>query len=225
VLSTATWQSSISPSSLVSLVGYGFGSITLTASNENIVGNLLPTSLSGISATIDGLPAPVYSVSPTQILVISPDDTTIGSVPVQLTINGATYLSTVTLQNLAPALFPTATNGISYGQAIHASGAPVTVSSPANPGETINLLGTGFGATNPATPATGTVTGWDPVAQPVTVTIGGVAAQVQSAAKVSPGVYEIAVTVPAITGGNQTVQVGISGFSSPAGVFLPIAAQ
>ncbi len=223
VLSTATWQGAIAPSTLVSLTGYGFGSSILNFASA-MAGNQLPMSLGGISATIDGLPAAVYSVSPTQVLVISPDDTTVGMVPVQLTVNGATYTSTVTLQKLAPALFPTVSGGISYGQATHSSGAAVSVSAPANPGETITLMATGLGTTNPATPSSETVSGWAPVTLPVTVTIGGVAAQVQSAAKVSPGCYAIVVTVPSSAGaGNQTVQVGISGFASPAGVFLPIA--
>ena len=99
----------------------------------------------------------------------------------------------------------------------------MTTSAPASPGETITLLATGLGATSPATPALQTVTGWAPVVMPVTVTIGGVAATVQYAAKVSPGVYQISVTVPSsAAAGNQTIQVGVSGFSSPAGVFLPV---
>jgi len=222
VLDTTTWQPAISPSSLVSLTGNGFGSSTLSFSS-GLVGNLLPTLLGGVSATIDGQHAAIYSVSPTQVIVVAPDDATVGPVPVQLTVNGTTWSSTVTLQKLAPALFPTVSNGIMYGQASHASGAAVTVSAPANPGETITLLASGLGATNPATPASQTVSVYAPVALPVTALIGGVAAPVQKAVKVWPGIYQITVTVPSVTGGNQVVQVGISGFSSPPGVFLPIA--
>jgi uncharacterized protein (TIGR03437 family) len=222
VLDTTTWQPAISPSSLVSLTGWGFGSANLGFSS-GLVGNQLPTLLGGASATIDGQPAAIYSVTPTQVIVVAPDDATVGSVPVQLTARGTTWSSTVTFQKLAPALFPTVSNGITYGQASHAGGAAVTPSAPANPGETITVLASGLGATNPATPASQTVSGYAPVVLPVTVSIGGVAAQVQSAVKVWPGIYQITVTVPAVTGGNQAVQVGISGFVSPAGVFLPIA--
>ena len=219
VLNTTTWQPTIAPSSLVSLVGYGFGGSTL---NYTPTGNLLPTSLGGVSATIDGIPAPVYSVSPTQIVVVSPDDANIGPVPVQLSVNGTTYSSTVTLQKLAPALFPVVSGGITYGQAWHSNGTAVSASSPAAPGEGITLIASGLGPTNPATPATQTVTGWDPVALPLSVTIGGIAATVNGAAKVSPGVYVIYTAVPSSIGaGNQAVQVGVSGFTSPGGVFLP----
>lgn len=223
VLDTATWQPGISPGSLVSLLGYGFGTATL---NYTPNGNLLPTSLGGISATIDGISAPILSVSPTQVVVVSPDDTNIGTVPVQITVNGTTYSSTATLQTVAPGILPTSSGGFSYPQALHPSGAPVSVSSPAIPGESITLLASGLGATNPATPATQTVSGWNPAVLPVTVTIGGLAAEVNGVAKVSPGSYSIVVTVPPSVGaGNQVVQVAVSGFTSPTGVFLPTSSQ
>lgn len=223
VLSSATWQPAISPSSLVTLVGSGFASASQTLSLETIVGNLLPTLLGGVSATIDGNAAPVYSVSSTQVMLVAPDDPNVGTVAVQLTVNGTSYSGSVTLQKFAPALFPTTAGGITFGQANHAGGAPVTTAAPANPGEAITLTATGLGATNPATPALQTITTYAPVAMPVTVSIGGVAAQVQSAVKVSPGVYQITVTVPSsVAAGNQAIQVGISGFSSPSGVFLPV---
>jgi len=221
VLDTAAWRPAIASSSLVSLVGAGFGTSSLSYTPN---GSAIPTSLGGISATIDGIQAPIYSVSPTQVVVVAPDDANIGPVPVQLTVNGATYSSTVTLQKLAPAFLPSVSGGMTYGQALHSSGAPISVSSPATPGESITLLASGLGATNPATPAAQTVSGWSPVQLPVTVTIGGVAAKVSSAAKVSPGCYAIYVTVPSsVAAGNQALQVGVDGFMSAAGVFLPIS--
>jgi uncharacterized protein (TIGR03437 family) len=223
VVSAATWQPVVSPSSLVSLVGSGFGTSNETVSLSSITGNQLPTQMGGISATINGNQAAVTTISPNQAVLVAPDDTTVGTVPVQLTVNGSTYSGSVTLQKFAPALFRTISGGIAYSQAFHASGAAVTTSAPANPGETITLLATGLGATSPATPAVQTVVGWAPVAMLVTVTIGGAAATVQFAAKVSPGVYQISVTIPSsAAAGNQTVQVGVSGFSSPSGVFLPV---
>ena len=223
VMSAATWQPVVSASSLVSLQGWGFGTTTETLSAGLIVGNQLPTQMGGISATIDGIAAAVTSISPNQVVLVSPDDATVGTVPVQLTVYGSTYTGSVTLQKFAPALFRTTSGGIAYSQAFHASGAAVTTSAPANPGETITLLATGLGATSPVTPALQTVSGWAPVVMPVTATIGGVPATVQYAAKVSPGVYQISVTVPlSAAAGNQMIQVGVSGFSSSSGVFLPV---
>ena len=45
----------------------------------------------------------------------------------------ATYSSTATLQTVAPGILPTSSGGFSYPQALHPSGAPVSVSSPAIP--------------------------------------------------------------------------------------------
>ena len=222
IVNTASWQPSISPSSLVSIVGYGFGA-TQSWSYSPSMGSL-PTSLGGVSVNINGKPAYVSWVSPTQVVVIAPDDTTTGSVPVQITVNGTSYSGTTTLQKLAPALLPVRSNGVTYAQATHANGSAITASSPAVPGEIITLLGTGFGPTNPATPSSQSVSIYAPVALPVTATIGGLNATVTGAAKVSPGVYQLTVVVPAGAGtGNQLVQTGASGFLSPAGVFVPLA--
>lgn len=220
VVNSVTWQNAAAPSSLISLIGYGFTNIWATYSAGN---GWLPMAMGGVSATVNGASAAVFSVSPGQVMLVTPDDNTIGTVPVQLTANGATYSGTVTLQKFAPALFSSASGGIAYGQAVHANGTPVSPSAPAAPGETIVMLASGLGATNPPTPANQVVTVWSPVAQPVTVTIGGVTVAVWSAVKVSPGCYEITVTIPAsMTAGNQAVQIGIAGFQSPAGVFVPV---
>ena len=49
---------------------------------------------------------------------------------------------------------------------------------PAKPGETVLLYGTGFGPTDPATPTGQLVTSPVPLANSVQITIGGVAATV-----------------------------------------------
>lgn len=221
VVNAASMQPGISPSSMVAVNGFGFGSKVVNYSTANLAGGLLPTSLGGVSATIDGLPAAVYSLTPTQAVLIAPNDANAGSVSVELTVNGTVYASTATLQKYAPAFFPYVSGGIAYGHATHANGTVVSASAPAIPGETITMLATGLGPTNPATPPSQAVVN-EPVAAPVTVTMGGVAAQVKSATQVGPGSYQIAVTVPSVGAGNQAVQLGVSGFLSPAGVFLPI---
>ena len=48
----------------------------------------LPTLLQGVSVTVNGLPAYVDYVSPTQINALVPDDDTLGPVPVQVTAAG-----------------------------------------------------------------------------------------------------------------------------------------
>ena len=59
-----------------------------------------------MSVTINGVPAYVEYISPTQINVLAPDDATTGSVQVQVTAAGQTSNSfTAQKQQFAPAFF------------------------------------------------------------------------------------------------------------------------
>jgi uncharacterized protein (TIGR03437 family) len=186
--------------------------------------------LDGSSVTINGRPAYVEYISPTQINAIAPDDDTIGQVPVQVTTpQGASYAGTVLKQKLSPALFtyPFGTN--TYAAAVHLDGTLVgpagPSSRPAAPGEEIEIYGTGFGATAPATPTGPLVSQPAPTALPVTMTIGGVSAEVHWAGLVSSGLYQLNVTIPNVAAGDQQVQATVSGFQSPATVRLSVASQ
>jgi hypothetical protein len=66
-------------------------------------GNKLPTSLNGVSVTIDGKQAHVEYISPTQINAFAPDDDTIGQVTVQVTTpQGVSYAGTVLKRRFSP---------------------------------------------------------------------------------------------------------------------------
>ncbi len=53
--------------------------------NSDFVNGLLPISSSGVSVTINGLAAYFEYISPTQVNVLTPDDTTVSAVQVQVT--------------------------------------------------------------------------------------------------------------------------------------------
>ena len=73
---------------------------------SDIVDDAIPTMLAGVSVQINGKSAFVYYVSPTQINVLSPSDSSLGSVPVTVTNSaGASTVALTTLQSLSPALF------------------------------------------------------------------------------------------------------------------------
>ena len=118
--------------------------------------------------TIDGVPAYPNYVSPIQVNVLAPDDPATGQVQVQVSnAQGASIPFTVNKSEVLPALFNT--QGCASSQnipglviATHANGTQVAMPgvarctagcSPANPGETIVLYGTGFGATKTPVPA------------------------------------------------------------------------
>jgi hypothetical protein len=76
------------PGSWVQIMGANFSGVTrLWADSDFTNGDALPTALSGVSVKINGLTAPVYYISPTQINVQAPAGVS-GNVSVQVTHNG-----------------------------------------------------------------------------------------------------------------------------------------
>ena len=120
-----------------------------------------------------------------------------------------------------------AANHLDSTPAVNPGTIPNMVTVPAKPGETIMLLGNGFGPTTPAAPLNQVVPSTTlPRLQPTpTVTIGGIAAPVTIAwlAAGQAGVYQIAVTVPASApNGDLPVVAKIGGVSTPTGVLLTV---
>jgi uncharacterized protein (TIGR03437 family) len=233
-VNSASLQPVISSGAYVSIVGSGFAPTARAWDSSDFSGLNLPTSLSGVSVTINGKPAYVQYVSSTQINAFAPDDPATGPVQVRVTTpQGAGYEVTVLKQAMSPAFFSSMStfnsspDGTDYIVAGHqdgtAVGPPGPSSRPAAPGETIDLYGTGFGPTIPATPA-GEIVSPALLALTPSVTIGGLRADVHWVAKIWSGLYQFSVTVPAaVSSGNQPVQATIAGFQSPATALLPVA--
>jgi len=184
------------------------------------VNGQLPTTLQGVSVTIDGKPAYVEYISPTQINVLAPDDTTTGSVVVQVTADSQQSNSlSAQEQQFAPSFF--ANNGIVAAE--HADYSAVSATKPAAPGEVILLYGTGFGPTSPDSPTAQLVTAPALLANQVQISIGGTTANVAWAGLVESGVYQFNVTVPAsLASGNAAVIASSGGVSTQSGVSIPV---
>jgi uncharacterized protein (TIGR03437 family) len=93
---------------------------------------------------------------------------------------------------------------------------------PAQPGETIQLYGTGFGPANPAVATGQLVATPEPTANTVTVTIGGVNATVSYAGLVEAGLYQLNVTVPAVSNSDAAVLATVGGVSTQTGVSITV---
>jgi uncharacterized protein (TIGR03437 family) len=113
--------------------------------------------------------------------------------------------------------------------AVHTSGAyigPATLypglTTPAKPGEIIQIYADGFGATNSPVQG-GSVMQSGVLTPPPAVTIGGVAATVQFAGLVGPGEFQFNVVVPAgLSNGDQTITATYNGASTQAGTLLTV---
>ena len=228
VVNAASFQPAISSSAFVSIVGSGFAASSVSWSSSDFTGGNLPTQLGGVSVAINGKPAFVEYVSPTQINAIAPDDVALGNVSVQVTTpQGLSYSATVLKQASSPAFFTYPAGGVTYVAAVHLDGTLVgpagPSSRPAVPGEVIELYGTGFGPTEPATPASQLISVPALLSRPAQVAIGGANAEVQWAGIVSSGLYQLNVVVPSVAAGDQPVQSSVSGFQTSGGALLTIA--
>jgi len=226
VVNGASYQPSFAPATWVAIFGTNLAQTTRLWQTSDFVNGALPTSLDGVSVTIDGIPAYVEYISPTQINVLAPDDDTVG--PVAVVVNGTTFQ--VQKQQFAPAFFTF--SGTNYLAAEHANYSLVgktglitgVTTTPAAPGETILLYGTGFGPTSPATPTGNLVTAPATLANTPQITIGGEVAKVAFAGLVEAGLYQFNVTVPSDlpSGDAAVVATTVGGTQSQLGVSITV---
>jgi len=80
--------------------------------------------------TVDGKPAAVYYISPGQLDVQAPDDSTTGSVQVVVTAPQGTATATATMQTVSPGLFMYNTANRNYIAAQHVDYSLVGPSAP-----------------------------------------------------------------------------------------------
>ena len=224
----ASFQPGISAGSWVQINGTNLANTNpgrIWRADEIVNGNL-PTALDGVSVMINNKPAYVYYVSPTQINVQAPSDGSVGPVTVVVNNNGSiSPAATGQMQTFAPAFFqylPTtyaiATRFPDNALIANPSAVPGTVA--AKPGDVLILWGTGFGPTNPATPAGVVVTGAPAATTNPTITLNNSVSATLISTVLSPGsagLYQIAIQLPnnAPTG-DVTIQASVGGVQSPA---------
>jgi len=229
VANAGSFQANFASATWMSIFGTNLSSATYSWQSSDFVNGMLPTSLEGVSVTINGIPAFVDYISPTQINVLAPDDPVTGSVQVQVTVAQQTSNSVSVPKNQFSPAFFTIGNG-AYVAALHsdytvvgsANLLPGVTTRPAQPGETIQLYATGFGPTNPALPTAQLVTTPAVLANQVQVTIGGMPANVAYAGLVESGTYQLNVTVPNLPNGDAPVIATIGGVTSQTGASITV---
>jgi len=198
-LNGGNFQDTAAPGGIVSVFGSQLAETTNLAS-----GSPISFANSGVSATVNGLAAPVVYASPTQLNVQVPYEAGAGPAVIGINSNG----------QIAGALFqiaPSAPGIFTVSPATAKAGAQVTAY-VTGVGEVLPTLKTAYA---PSTAVSGQA---KPVL-PVSVTVGGVPAFVQIAV-LSPnriGTAQITFTIPAETAaGPQPVVVTVGKASSPA---------
>jgi uncharacterized protein (TIGR03437 family) len=204
VANAASGVTNFAPGMVMSVYGTGLANTTQLA-------RAVPLSLSmgGVSATVNGVPAPLYYVSPNQINLQIPYET--GAQPAVVGINN----------NGAVASFAFATTPTAPG--IFAANGNLVPVSTVKAGGALVLFMTGEGDVNPElitgdSPAAGTAISALPAPRlPVTVTVGGITAPAffTGIPPALVGVTQVNFTVPAnVPVGIQPVVVTTNGVAS-----------
>ena len=199
-----------------------------------------PTTLDNVSVTVNGTPAYISFVSPSQVNVEIPAGIPAGgTVPVVLTYNGrssAPVSFAIEASGgaiLAPVSFKV--GGTQYAGAYHVNGAPVTngqipgfPAAPAFPGETLLFYGLGFGPVKSGAPIAGQiVNGQTTLSNPVQFLFGDSklpgTVLYQGLAPGFVGLYQFNVTVPPnAPSGDLALQVSQGGNSLPQSLYLSV---
>jgi uncharacterized protein (TIGR03437 family) len=179
-------------------------------------------------------------VSPGQINLQSPDDTTTGTVNVTVTNPQGFAASTVTLARFGPVFsvldgrhvagIITRSDGSgTYGGGTYDIVGPTGTSLgfktvAARAGDTLVLFGVGFGPTTPAVPAGKPYSGDAATTNSVQLLINGIVVAPVFSGISSAGLYQISVVpVPAGLGtGDVPLLATVGGFGTPSGVVLSL---
>lgn len=206
-------------------------------SGSDFNGSNAPTSLNNVGATIDGIPAYVYYVSPTQVNVQAPDDPNTGAgIQVVLT-NGAGPSNAVNMQKnaIAPALLAPASFNVQGHQWVVAQhgdgtfvGKPNLISygtfSPAKVGEIITIYGIGFGPVTPAIPAGMIASSQNSLQNTPTFSFGQTRATLQydGLAPGFVGLYQFNVKVPNVGAADMPLNVSVGGTTLSQSLYITV---
>ena len=217
--SSAGFMAGVSNGELLTLYGSGLAPDTFVSPGVPFL-----TTLGGVQVLINGVAAPIYYVSATQVSAIVPYGNTFPIAQIQVINNGTpSNMVTEFVNKTNAGMFTVPPGGLGFGALVHNNdGTLVTTDKPAQPGEYIQAYVTGLGsvfppvadgAAGPADTLSSSIYfNIDPMQNMITVYVGGVSAPVVYAglAPYLAGLYQVNFQVPAtgLTAGNNTLGVG-----------------
>jgi uncharacterized protein (TIGR03437 family) len=227
VVNGASFDPAITPGSWVTIQGTDLAASARTWQPSDFNGSQLPTMLDGVSVGIDGAPAAVYYISPTQLNVQAPSAIHTGQAVAVTVVRDNVQINASAKANSKiddPALFTYDASGSTYVAAVFPDGTVVgdPTKTPgtrgASSGDSISLYGTGFGVS----PSGVVITSPTTLSSTVQVMIGGQPTTVQYAGLVGVGLFQINILVPNLPIGDFPVAVQFHGASAATLPSLPI---
>ncbi len=229
VVDAADGLPALSPDSIASVYGLYLANETVKLSESDVVGGSLPSALGGTDVTVlvGGIPAGLFYVSPTQINFLIPSTVTAGETTFVVVSQGRAGPEVkLNLTETGSALFLL---DLTTVVATHADGTLVCDTAPAHPGEVIVLYAEGLGQTDPKMSSGQIPTRAARIVEAADfeVLLDGVPTPQGSVlyAGVAPGyagLYQVNVRLPATTGTDPEIRIGIGQDISMAGVHLPV---
>jgi len=226
IVNAASLQAGVSPGAWMSIFGSNLAGSTRSWTGADFAGSQLPTKLDGVSVLVNGKPAAIGYISPTQLNVQVPDTGGVtGNVDVQVfRVDVAGERTPVRIQSAAPGFFTYPVGNVNYLAAVHPDGTTVGDSDkvagvrPLRAEQRCLLFGTGFGAS----PAGKLIPSPVPTPSPVEVRVGGKLATVEYAGVIAPGLVQINLIVPDLPAGDYTVIATVEGVTTQEAVVIPI---
>src|SRR6185369_105864 len=167
----------IAPGTWIEIYGQNLAPTTREWRLSDFTGDVAPTSLDGVTVRINGRPAYISYISPTQINALVPAGLAPGTATVVVN-NSASYAVTVNASAAGLLASPLSSTVARTVRAYFPDGAPVGFDHRPKPGDTIVLLGIGFGAVIPDVPVGQIAQQLTRLQSSVDVRIGGVPAAV-----------------------------------------------
>lgn len=232
IVNGASFAENFTSSSWLALTGSNLAAVTRQWNAGDFRDGRLPTSLEGVSVTINGRDAPVFYISPSQVNVLAPRDEALGTVEVVIRTTTGLSRAVANLARYAPAFFlltpppgrdierrygvvTMVANGVSrlIGPAGYIPGVELL---QAVPGDVITFWATGLGPTEPVVPTDRTFSGAAPLrdAGAFHLRVGDVVAEKQFVGMVSNGLFQLNIVVPNLPPGEYRVVAEIGGSSS-----------
>lgn len=230
VIDAGSLRPEIAASAWVTIKGTSLAPLTRIWVDSDFVQGRLPTAVEGVSVTIDGKPAAVYYISPTQINVLS-STIRAGSVEVVVTTPEGSTTFTATVKDRTPSWFMLDPENRKYVAAVNADGTIVGKVGlyPSAPNFTKPLpakgraliYGTSWGVTSPPVPEGVVFSGAYTIAG-ATIKIGGLAVAVEFAGVVTPGLFQFNIVAPDLPAGDYLIEGTINGVGTQPGSYITL---
>ena len=154
IVNTVTAEAgSYAPNAFLTIYGQNLSFVTRAINASDLAANALPTALTGtgVRVLINALPTYIWSVSPTQVVLLVPSFWTAGPATLQLEVNGIAGPEVqIMLNATAPGLFLNADGSVT---ARHLDYSLISTDSPTYDGELIILYAGGLGPVSPVVPS------------------------------------------------------------------------